>query len=612
MRREPSAYRSKSFALHGICGVLGMAGAGFSCLWVGVSCSAKTVIVDVPIEVYVPASCGDAGGAQVTYTGLGDFPQLSPATETVALGSSGLTLTALPPATRQVVLAAVMGAGGWAGSALVPAAGPVEMLTLPMDHACSLSRAVNLAGDPGTVIGMTDATHAMLIGGPFPPFIIDLGNGSIAQLEAALMPARDYSTITPFGAGALVAGGEDPMAGEQSTAVVYTPGPNGAPGTFGTPIDFPDGQTREKHAAVALADGRVLLVGGVSGSGELITAIDVLDPATPTNVTVLPAPLHTPRTSPTVLALPNGEVFIGGGFDAEGAPVTSVEWLAADLSWMTSLTLCNKADTEQGFAATEGGAVLAVMGPIAGTPSCSNVHLVLPSGIEDAPVLTPAPSKIRLFQGAEASPVLITDSAGFRWSPWSGAFTSLGPTAKGPSFPTSAFIAASSGLALWLGGDNNLWTLRFDTHGEYATDVAHGPYLQEDDMFTAPDRLPPSDVSFMPQKGGAKLSNGATIWLTDATFAEVTASVVLPKGGAANVVLRDPSGNEVICAATGVATEGVVQVVRSGAAVQVSVGASAPTSCVGALDSNVRVSIGVRGPASGQGTSTVKSLSVTR
>ena len=602
--------------------------AGGSCL-VGIaimlasSCSAKNVTVDVPIAVYVPASCGDAGGAQVTYTGLGDFSQASPAAQAVYLGTSDAALTGFPDDTREVVITPLTDAGPWAGAALVPDSGrgTVEVLALPQDRACPLSKLVNLAGDPGATIGSIDATHAMLVGGPLPPFVVDLGNGLVTQLGAQLDPPRDYATVTPFGAGALIAGGASDdgttMGQAFDTAVVYTPGSGSSAatsGSFGSPVVLPSGQ-REQHGAVALADGRVLLVGGITDGNALVTAIDVLDPSNPTQPTALAATLHTGRIHPIVLALPNGEVFIGGGLAADGmTPVASVEWLAADLSWMGTQTLCS-AGTEQGFAPTEGGAVLAVMGPTPPTSTCSNVHLVLPSGISELPALSPAPLRVRLFAGAQASPVLITDIATLRWNPWTTLFTSLGPNALGPSLPTSAFLAPSLGLALWLGEDDNVWVLRFDTHGPYATDFAHGPYLVTDDLYTAPDRAPGTDVSFMVQ-GGAVLSNGATIWVTDATFASVTVSVSLPLGGAGEVVLRDPSGHEVICSVTGVPPQGTVQVVRSGSSVQVGVGVgAAPTqACSGQLAGGVRVAVGVRGRglSTGAGASTVQSLTVTR
>lgn len=600
-----------------MCVALVGAGAG-SAGALGASCSAKDVVVDVPIAAYVPAACGNANGAQVTFTGLGDYPQTSQAAETVALGSTGFALTALPPDAREVVLSPLTDASAWSGTALVPDAGPLGILTLPLGRACHLTAPVNLAGDPGAAVGPIDPTHVLLVGGTVPPFVVDLGDGAITQLAQALMPPRDYATVSLFGGGVLIAGGADPTTpGEQAqaTAVVYTPGASAASlraGTFSSPINLPAGQ-RKQHAAVTLADGRTLLVGGVSDDGSFVTAIEVFDPtkAGSNPVTILTtAALHVPRTSPTVLALSNGEVLIGGGFGKGGTPVASVEWLAPDLSWIGSQLLCS-AGSEQGFAATEGGAVLAVMGPSPATATCSNVHLLRPSAIEEAPALVPPPLKVRLFPGAQASPVLVTDASTLRWNPWSATFAPLAQGAAGLSLPTTAYLAPSPGLALWLGEDGNVWTLRFDTHGVYATDFAHGPYLITDDLFTAPDRLPGSDVSFT-VAGGASLANGATVWLTDATFEHVAASVTLRHGGAAEFVLRDPSGDEATCAVSDAPPGATVQVVRTGPSVTVGLGDASATTCKGSLGADVRVAVGLRGPKSGMGTSEVQALTVER
>ncbi len=571
------------------------------------------MVVDVPVAPYVPAACGDATGALVTYTGLGDFAQTSAASQVAPLGASGVALTQLPTASREIVLTPAGGAadaGAWAGAALVPDAGAVEILTLPVNRACPLSSQVPLAGDPGASIGMIDGSHAILLGETYPPFVVDFGTGAITQLPASLSltPPRDYATITPFGSGALIAGGQDPTTGgePQSTFVVYTPGPGGAPGSFGSLVQLRSGD-RTHHAAVALADGRVLLVGGTSGASQaLLTDIDVLEPAAPPVVTQLVKRLHVGRTLPTVLALPDGEVFIGGGLDASGNPVASVEWLKPDLTWGGMQTLCSVA-AGQGFAATEGGAVLAVFATTA-TPGCSNVHLLRSSGVEDAPPLDPPPGFVRLFAGAQASPVLMTGaSAALRWNPWTATFTSLGPGSLGLSSPTTAFLSATPGLAAWLGEDSNVWTLRFDTHGPYATDFAHGDYLLTDDEFTAPDRLPGPDVSFAVD-AGASLSNGASVWLTDATFAAVTLSVVLPEGGAASVLLRDPSGYQVVCSVAGAPPLGSIQVVRSGASVSVSGAGSG--GCTGARAADARVALGLAAPPGG--TSHVRNLAVER
>ena len=575
----------------------------------GLSCTAKNVIVDVPIGVYVPASCGDGLGARVTYTGLGDFQPMSAPTETAALGSKGFSLTALPAATREVVMGPVGDGAPWAGAAAVPDRGNLTLLALPMDRACSLSREVNLGGVGGTAIGMIDPAHALVVGGEIPPFIADLGTGIVTQLPStAATPFRAYATVTPFGSGALVAGGVDTTTLEAlGNAVVYTPGPGGAVGTFGAPINLPANQ-RKKHGAVVLADGRTLLVGGVSDLGTLVATIEALDPTQPTNVRAV-ATLVVPRVLPTVLLLPTGQIFIGGGFGRDGSPVTTIEWLSADLSPAGTIDLC-QAGTVQGFAPTEEGAVLAVMGPEAGSATCSNVHLVRPFVAEEAPILDPPPTRIQMFTGPEGSPVILTDRAALRWNPWTTTFTSLGAHAAGMSTPTTASVSASPGLALWLGEDSHLWALRFDTRGPFATDFDHPTYLDTDDLDTAPDRIPSDAGVTFSVRQGARLAAGATVFLTDATYETVTASVALPQGGEVVFVLRDVNGHELTCATSDVPPGGVAELSRNGGVVAAGMATRAPVPCTGSLDASVRVAIGLRGPAGGA--SIVRALTVMR
>jgi len=405
------------------------------------------------------------------------------------------------------------------------------------------------------------------------------------------------------------------------TAVLYTPGPDGSPGTFGaTPIQLING-LRYAHAAVSLADGRVLLIGGYTNTpGQpLVPGIDLFDPRAPTKAADIAATLHEPRANPAAFALPTGEVFIGGGVDATGAAVTTAEWLDANLDYLGSEKVwpdaCG-AVAGQVFAPTEGGAVLAVRtGPA--TLGCSNVELVRPYGapIQQAPPLqlgagSSTPTSLTLFPGAQASPVLITQAGTLRWNPWTGAFTPLGPPAgAGSTLPTPTALSVSTGLALWLAEDGNVYALRFDTHGPYATDVEHGPYLVTDDEFTAPDRLLPLDAGFT-VSSGATLANGATVWVSDETFAGVTTSVTFPVGGSAALVLRDPAGREVTCGAADVPPLGSVQVTRSGAVVTVSATGGTGGRCDGTLDAGARVAVGVRGPDGG--TTMVRGLAVER
>ena len=73
-----------------------------------------------------------------------------------------------------------------------------------------------------------------------------------------------------------------------------------------------DGQTR-------LADGRVLVVGGMSNPGDPVGTAEVEDPATDT-WTNLPGSPTTPRAAPGLFTLPNGKVLVAGGGQVASLP----------------------------------------------------------------------------------------------------------------------------------------------------------------------------------------------------------------------------------------------------------------------------------------------------
>jgi Kelch motif/Galactose oxidase, central domain len=74
------------------------------------------------------------------------------------------------------------------------------------------------------------------------------------------------------------------------------------------------------HTATLLANGKVLLVGGVSGSTG---SAELYDPATGT--WSYTGNLNTTRTWPAATLLPNGKVLVAGGWDHNARPLNSAE-----------------------------------------------------------------------------------------------------------------------------------------------------------------------------------------------------------------------------------------------------------------------------------------------
>src|SRR5499427_7007777 len=83
------------------------------------------------------------------------------------------------------------------------------------------------------------------------------------------------------------------------------------------PITQPLLQGRAWHTATVLADGRVLIAGGVGSGGQVSTVIEIFDPTAQT-FHVAPAPGLAPRAEQTATLLTDGRVLFAGGLSAQG------------------------------------------------------------------------------------------------------------------------------------------------------------------------------------------------------------------------------------------------------------------------------------------------------
>jgi hypothetical protein len=581
------------------------------------------------VSLYTPKACLVAPSAKATYLATGDFSP--PYEQSISLASVGESLSSLPSNAESMLVEAE----AFEGVSLIDPTGPVDVLVLPNEHACQLSENVNppLAGTrPGATFGLVDVHHALLVGGGSPndaPSLIDLGRGAVERVSPTLEVPRNLASVTPFGTGALVAGGESPPGstseGQSSTAEIYQSAPDGGVGGFTEAPVILVGGARANHGAVVLATGETLLVGGTDGAHAL-TSLEYVRPGAPTSVR-LSLTLSTGRVGPVVFWLPTGKIFVGGGFREDGTPVQSVEWLDGDhlidgtSSVIPPVPLCMGAMV-QGFAPLEGGAVLAVFGA-APPANCSNVLVIRPDfTVDQAPSLSPPPlAPLLLFPGASSSPVLLTADRAQRWNPWSGAWDPpLGPGAvPTESEPTTALLSADPGLGIWLGSDAHVWGLRFDTRNAYATDPPTAPPLLLDGTAeTAPDRLlPSSDIQFTPEEG-LKLSNGAGVFITDATYADADIDFTAAEGPF-RLILRDNDtglefevGKEGSCFTDELPMDTSMRVVRQGATLSAGIVGTSPfMSCViPAWLETARIAVGFRGPLTGA--STINTVTVKR
>jgi hypothetical protein len=81
--------------------------------------------------------------------------------------------------------------------------------------------------------------------------------------------------------------------------------------------------SRNIHQSIVLADGRVLILGGVDGRDRAIASAEVYDPKAGTFAQT--GSMRLPREGATVTLLGDGSVLVAGGEGDEGAPYASAE-----------------------------------------------------------------------------------------------------------------------------------------------------------------------------------------------------------------------------------------------------------------------------------------------
>src|SRR5208283_3913072 len=93
----------------------------------------------------------------------------------------------------------------------------------------------------------------------------------------------------------------------------------------------------------------------------------------------------------------------------------------------------------------------------------------------------------------------------------------------------AATCSPDPGLALWIAVDAAVMTaLRFDTRGEYAPLPL--PLLVNDTTETAPDRLPGAGLLAFDASSGLLLGPGASVFVTDRTYADLSVDIDAPTG----------------------------------------------------------------------------------
>lgn len=520
-------------------------------------------------------------GARLFLTAVGDFSASESTSDALPLGAAGDL--AAPPSTQAFEARVELGGARFHGYAERTTSPELPILLWPEGSACRVRGAADYpAPGGGQAVGFDPASRtALVVGGgsvelpsaSVAALAFDTGTGAIrsdASPEASLREPRAHASVTPFGSGLLVAGGENPVHGDagalaqpRDTAERFDP----ASGRFTGSVALVE--PRARHAAVVLASGETLLVGGRGALGAALRVLEVVSPGSMTgSIAGLPA-LRAPRLSPSAFLLDDGRLFVGGGTSADGAPLSALEWLSGDAREHLAADLAPTIPPryDRAFAPLPGGGVLAVGGCDDRAPRdddeaerCASLcnhgcppadgydaHWIAPDGaITAVPLDIVAPRPVLLGAGRGA-PLLASGAPGderlYRFDPWQARFEALPIALPVPPRAGLPVLALDGNAFLWLAESEDgpeIFGLRLDTRGRYARDVflvaQPDPVDPARPLHLVPDRPVGAEVQY---DGALTLepNSEVTVYVTDTDYADVTITLTLEGEGRPRVVL---------------------------------------------------------------------------
>lgn len=540
----------------------------------------------LPVKVHTLPLCDlseSAARSNLTLQALGDFETSNESAEILPLDRAGAALR-FPSATLAVEARVEAEPGFW-GYGERNAHG-LDVLLWPERATCVLFRPDGSQGYPGKrggqALGLDASSRSVLSAGGNDPLVsdaivgalvFDVATGAAATFDTSepgvLRQPRAFATATSFGDKLLVAGGERPLFGvpeselePRDSAELFDPELQ----RFTGEIELQSARTR--HAAVRLIDGRTLLVGGRTKSGNFSVALGLLETVDPRTNRADIGQQIAPRVDPQAVLLSDGRVFVGGGTTFEREPVSPPgEWLSSDGELEAVL---DERDVPsrfgRAFAALAGGGVLAVGGcearaPVddAETERCAalcergcpplgaagspypyayDAHWLTAEGVASDVDLTgiAAPRPI-LIPGSDGSPWLIAATwakpetpALFRFNPWTSSFSEVSVAGvrrlPRPGYPVPLVVAPDT--FVWLDDDEQhgeLLGLRLGTRNRFAQDLAL--VLQADEVDSArPLHLAPDRPLFAPSPGDRALERyDGQLWLNASAEPPVVISV---------------------------------------------------------------------------------------
>jgi hypothetical protein len=129
--------------------------------------------------------------------------------------------------------------------------------------------------------------------------------------------ARESQTITPLANGSILLAGGISSNTTLASAEIFDPARN----TFSYTGSM--NSARYNHTATLLANGQVLLCGGLSESNVPLTSAEIYDPAT--SIFSETGSMTTPRVNYSAKLLSTGQVLVVGGTDGSGTPLATAE-----------------------------------------------------------------------------------------------------------------------------------------------------------------------------------------------------------------------------------------------------------------------------------------------
>jgi hypothetical protein len=527
-------------------------------------CGADAAAVERRIVAHSFERCRIDGKPNLAVTALGDFGAGQATADAVA--GDVKTLDRLPSNFLGVELLSLP-SPGWSGIGYSDPPADVDLTLWPPDDGCDMTAEVPSGADGMAMTAFAGGTK-LLVAGRRPALgetqnaayalLIDLATGERSTRigMAGLPRPRTFATATPFGSGALVAGGIDPTTDPTGmhpvTAALVFSGE-----TFDNlPLDL-GSAARAHHGATVLASGETLLVGGTGEGGEVLATMVAVDPTTRNTRFFGVGSLAFARKDPTVLRLANDQVLVAGGTDRDGKPVSTIEWFAKDGAPCApgvcpdASTALPPARSDIAFVALAGGGALAAGGfdpPTAADPTrpvpAVDVWWITPEGsteqLEPLSASQRALGKLRLVAASDGSPWAWTGNAWLQFDPWQKRFLPASPApSDGPDDDVPSPIAVDPGLFVWLGhyapGPNGTAALRGFRHGvrgRLTRDAA--PLLFATAAHVAPDRPPSAGlVSFEPD--GLHLARRITVpaprvLVTDTIYADFDLSADVVSG----------------------------------------------------------------------------------